>query len=285
MSIDRLQQKIRKLKNPSVIDFGTVQMPPHLLEQEGSYPKAYYRFCWELLEGLKGIVPAVRFHLGTFALMGAEGMDVLNALLKQAKQHYYVLLDAVEGLSPQLAQSSAEALSQWPCDGVVISAYIGSDCIKPYIAALSEKDKSLFVILRTANKSASELQDLMTGSRLVHVAAADIVSRLGEPLIGSCGYAKIAGVGAANAAESLRILRGKYAKMFLLVDGYDYSNANGKNCSFAFDKLGHGAAVCAGTAVTGAWQEALCGAEHYVDAAVEAAQRMQKNILRYTTVL
>lgn len=288
MSIDKLQQKIRKLKNPSVIDFTAApeQIPPHLLEQESSFPKAYGRFCGELLEGLKGIVPAVRFHLGAFALLGPEGMSLLRSVLELAqRQDYYVLLDGVESLSPHMAQTAAQILADWPCDGIVISAYIGSDCLKPYIASMERSGKSLFVVLRTANRSASELQDLMTGSRLVHMAAADIVSRLGEPLVGRCGYSQAAGVGAANAAESLRTLRSKYSRMFLLVDGYDYSNANAKNCSYAFDKLGHGAAVCAGPAVTAAWVEANVTEGDYVALAVEAAQRMQKNLLRYITVL
>lgn len=288
MSIDKLQQKIRKLKNPSVIDFTAApeQIPPCLMEQEGSFSRAYGRFCRELLHGLKGTVPAVRFHLGAFALLGPEGMEQLRSVLELAQQQdYYVLLDGVESLSPQMAQSAAQTLADWPCDGIVICAYIGSDCLKPYIASMEHSGKSLFVVLRTANRSASELQDLMTGSRLVHMAAADIVSRLGEPLAGRCGYSQIAGVGAANASESLRTLRSKFSRMFLLVDGYDYTNANGRSCSFAFDKLGHGAAVCAGSAVTAAWAEANVTEGDYVALAVEAAQRMQKNLLRYITVL
>ena len=288
MSIDKLQQKIRKLKNPSIIDFTVLpeQIPPHLLDQEGSLPKAYGRFCRELLHGLKETVPAVRFHLGAFALLGAEGMEQLHTVMKLAKQQgYYVLLDAIENLSPYMAQAAARTLTDWPCDGIVVSACIGSDGLKPYIAAIKDKEKSLFVVLRTANRSASELQDLMTGSRLVYMAAADIVSRLGEPLVGRCDYSQIAGVGAANGSESLHTLRSKYSRMFLLVDGYDYTNANGKSCSYAFDKLGHGAVVCAGSAVAAAWTEANAIENDYVALAVEAAKRMQKNLLRYITIL
>ena len=122
----------------------------------------------------------------------------------------------------------------------------------------------------------------MTGSRFVYQAAADIVSRLGEPLVSRCGYSQLAGTCAANAPDSLRLLRSKNPKLFLLIDGYDYPNANAKNCSLAFDQFGHGAAVCAGETVTAAWKES---SEDHMTAAVEAAKKMQKNILRYITVL
>ena len=72
MSIDALQTKIRKLKNPSMLrmDILPGQMPPHLLEQEGSYCAALYRFERELMERLREVVPAVCFHFGSYALGG-----------------------------------------------------------------------------------------------------------------------------------------------------------------------------------------------------------------------
>lgn len=288
MSVDKLQKKIRKLKNPSVIDLtiNAESIPPCLKEREGSDLKAYSVFCKELLESLRGIVPAVRFGLGAFAQIGPEAIAVLQDMMQIAQQlDYYVLLDAPEALSARSAETAAQNLSDWPCDGIVISAYIGSDAIKAYLPSLEQKEKSLFVVLRTANRSASELQELMTGSRLVYMAAADIVSRLGEQLIGKCGYSQLAGVGAANASDSLRTLRSKYNRLFLLLDGYDYSNANAKCCSYAFDQFGHGAAACAADSVTAAWKQTNADGSSFSTDAVEAAQRMQKNLLRYITVL
>ena len=83
----------------------------------------------------------------------------------------------------------------------------------------------------------------------------------------------------------MRNLRTAYKSMFMLLDGYDYPNANAKNCSNAFDKLGHGAAAIAGTSITAAWQEQPADAREFVALAVEAAQRMKKNLLRYITIL
>ena len=83
MSIDLLHERIRKLKNPSMIDFGVKadSLPPHLLDEEGTYLAAYTRFCRELLDGLKGYVPAVRFSLSDFALLGPDGLTQLQKLL------------------------------------------------------------------------------------------------------------------------------------------------------------------------------------------------------------
>ena len=292
MSIDKLQEKIRKMKNPSMVEFtcNMDRIPPHLLSQEANEIMAYDRFCTELMDALKGIVPAVRFSLGRFSLMGPDGMFLLSRLANYAKERdYYVLLDVPECFSKQSAEQSVKYLfsenSLWQFDGLVVSVYAGSDAVKPYVNAVKSCGKDLFTVLRTGNKSAAELQDLLTGSRLVHMAAADIVRRLGEPLIGRSGYSQIAGMGPATVSDVLKKLRDRHKNLFLLVDGYDYSNANAKNCSYAFDRLGHGAVVCSGSAVTAAWTELPACSTDFVKLSVEAATRMKKNLTRYVTIL
>lgn len=292
MSIDILQDRIRKMKNPSVIDFGVTpeHLPQHLLDEEGSVLMAYVRFCRELMEGMKGLVPAVRFSFSTFALMSPEGMVQLSALLHDAKDMgYYVLLDGPAVLSPWDADRTASWCfrdgSRYPCDGLVILPYIGSDAIKPFLPYCADAQKDLYLIVRTANKSAPELQDLLTGTRLAHVAATDTVKRHGESILGKCGYSRVCAMASASAPTSLRTLRAKYKGVFLLVDGLDYPSGNAKNCSHAFDKFGHGAAVCAGPSVTAAWLDNETDGSDYVVQAVQAAERMKKNLTRYVTIL
>ena len=293
MSIDVLQDRIRKTKNPSMIDLALPigEFPPHLMEEEGSKAKAYGRFCRELLERLKGIVPAVRLSFTPFAILGPDGLTELSAVLHgAAAANYYVALEAPEILSPMMAISVADAIfggdeKLWPCDGLIISSYPGTDCIKPFLSYCKDGKKDLFCVIRTSNKSAPELQDLLTGSRLVHTAAADLINRFGGETAGKCGYARVAAMAGGSSAESLRTLRTKYPRLFLMIDDIDYSNCNAKNCASAFDKFGHGAVACAGPTVTAAWKQTESDGTDYLDQAAAAAERMKKNLTRYTTVL
>ena len=292
MSIDILQEKIRKTKNPSVLELAMPvgELPPHILEEEESAGAACARFCRELMERLKGMVPAVRISFSAFALLGHDGLYRLSETLKEAAElGYYVVLDAPEVLSPASAKNTAQILlgqgSIYPCDGLVISGYLGSDVIKPFLPYCREEKKDIFVVARTANKSAPELQDLLAGSRTVHVAAADHVNRYGGDTAGKFGYTGVGILAAASAADSLRSLRGKYPRLFLLLDGYDYPNANARNCSNAFDKFGHGAVACGGSSITCAWRQAESDGRDYLDHAKAAAERMKRNLTRYVTIL
>ena len=208
MSIDVLQEKIRKTKNPSVLELAMAvsELPPQFSQNA----EGYAAFCRELMTHMKGSLPAVRISFSAFALLGHDGLYHLSETLKKAVElDYYVLLDAPEILSPASAKITAASLlgegSIYPCDGLLVSGYLGSDVIKSFLPYCKKEKKDLFVVTRTANKSAPELQDLLAGSRLVHMAAADHVNRYGADTAGKFGYTNVGILAAASSATAMII--------------------------------------------------------------------------------
>ena len=161
--------------------------------------------------------------------------------------------------------------------------YAGNDVLQQYLPYCKKGNKDVFALCRTANKSASELQDLLSGSRLAHMAIADQVARCAAPLVGKYGYACLGLTAAAGQSSSIKTLRTKYPGLFLLVDGVDLPGGNMKNVSLAFDKLGRGAVYCSGRAVTCAWRQAE--GMSAVDAAVAEVERQKNALQRYVTFL
>ena len=286
MSIDVLQERIRKIKNPTVVDLTLAisDLPPQFAGAAG-----YGEFCRELLGALKGLVPAVRVGYTAFSILGAEGMTEMRSVLDTAaKMGYYVILDAPAMRSPSMAKSVAEAAfgddAQWPCDGLIIDGYLGTDILKPFLPHC-KKGKDVFCLVRTSNKSAPELQDLLTGTRLVHAAAADLYYRFVGDCMGKFGYSRVAVMAGGNSSQSLQSLRTKYPKLFLLVDDVDYPGCNAKHCSNAFDQFGHGSAVCVGPTITCAWKTAETDGSDFAEQAVAAVERMKKNLNRYIIIM
>ena len=290
MAIDILQNKIKKQGRTLMLDLSITadDVPPVLLQASAGPVDACRDYSRKLLQGLKTQISAVRFRLLHFALMGEKGISLLSELLKYASsQGYYTLLDIPGLMSEEDAAFSAGRIwgedGIFPCDGVVVSAYPGSDVIKPFLPYCQEQKKDVFVAVRTPNRSAPDIQNLLAGSRTVHMAAADNVNRYGGTTIGKFGYSRVGIVAAATAGDSVKMLRAKYPGLFMIVDGLDCSGANARNCSYGFDRMGHGAIVCLGSSVTSAWKED--SGEDYLLAAVSSAQKARKRIERYVTVL
>jgi len=95
MAIDSLQEKIRKLKTPVIVDLGmtTKSIPQQYLEG-ASVAAAYKAYCDTLLEALKGNVAGVRFSFGAFSSM-ANAFCVAPKNIKKAIMAIYLFFNNV----------------------------------------------------------------------------------------------------------------------------------------------------------------------------------------------
>ena len=287
MSIDVLKTKIRRMRNPSALTIAPTldTMPPQYLTEFESPVQGMGEYCRRALEALKDQLPAVKVSFGAFSLLGPQGLTELKSILEKAGElGYYVILDWQRQEDEASAKAAAKLILSgglWPCDAVVLSCYPGSGSVKPYILEANKERKDVFVVLKTGGKSGSELQDLQTGGRMVYTAAADLLAKWGDQTLERCGYSRVGAVGSASHAASLRVLREKYPKMFLVVDGLEAGNANARNASFAFDGMGYGGLVCCN--LLNAWIENPDSDP--IDEVTAACQRMKRNVTTYVTVL
>lgn len=305
MSIDLLQSKIRKLKAPIVVGLDPTPelIPPELLAQcrdqlgdsVAALAEGYLRFCKGILDALKKLVPAVKVQAACFDALGWQGVKVMQELLAYAKkQGYFVLLETMRTDVGHIAAITAESVFggircgeervfPYPCDGLVLNGYLGSDGIKPYLPFVKEDGKNLFVVVKSSNKSSCEVQDLLSGDRVIYTAMADLTLRWSTDLFGKCGYSEVGAVVGLSSPSAIQALRKRYDSLFFLVPGYGAQGGVAKHAAYAFDRLGHGAAVCASRSILGAWRE-QAGVD-YPDAAVAAVEKMKKQLEAYVTVL
>ena len=180
MSMDVLKNKIRKLRNPSALTIAPTldTLPPSFLAEYENPVQGMGEYCRKVLEALKGQLPAVKVSFGAFSLLGPEGLEELRSVLDTARNlGYYVILDWQRQEDESSAKASAKLLMSgiWKCDGVVLSCYPGSASVKPYIQEANKEKKDVYVVLKTAGKSGSELQDLQTGGRMVYTRSEERV--------------------------------------------------------------------------------------------------------------
>ena len=308
MSIDVLQSKIRKLKTPIVVGLDPTPelIPPELLagcvERLGSTPEAlaesYLLFCKGILDGLKKAVPAVKVQAACFEALGWQGVRAMQEVLSYAKRlGYYVLLETMRSDVGHIAALTAQSVfdgvtlgeARWlpyPCDGLILNGYLGSDGVRPFLPWLKAGEgggKNLFIVVKSSNKSSPEVQDLLSGDRVIHTAMADLTLRWSMDLFGRCGYGEVGAVVGLSSPRAIQALRKRYDTLFFLVPGYGAQGGVAKHAAYAFDRLGHGAAVCASRSILGAWRE-QAGVD-YPEAALAAVEKMKKQLETYVTVL
>src|SRR5581483_2713829 len=93
-------------------------------------------------------------------------------------------------------------------DALTVNPLLGTDSLKPLVDAARARGAGLFVLVRTSNPGASDVQELeLADGHRVSERLAGIVAELGAPAVGSAGIADVGAVVGATAPERLATLR------------------------------------------------------------------------------
>ena len=243
MSFDVLQDKIRAMKNPTVagLDARIEYVPEHIrraaFEEHGvglkGAAEAIYQFNAGLIDALCDVVPAVKPQSAYYENLGWQGMEMLERTIRYAKSKgLFVIADIKRGDIGSTATAYAEGwlgktvvgdvtLPGFDADCVTVNGYMGSDAVKPFLTVAEEEDKSLFVLVRTSNPSAVDLQDQEINGRKVYTVMGDLVEQWGaESRSAKYGFSRVGAVTGATYPEDLRKLRQQMPHTFFLVPGY-----------------------------------------------------------------
>jgi orotidine-5'-phosphate decarboxylase len=116
------------------------------------------RFCELLIDVAVPHAAAVKPNLAFFEAYGSPGLAVLERLRARVPADVPVVADAKRGDIGTTAARHATALYDLlDADAVTVSPYLGSDAIEPLLARW---DRFAYVLCRTSNPGAGELQDL-----------------------------------------------------------------------------------------------------------------------------
>jgi orotidine-5'-phosphate decarboxylase len=112
-----------------------------------------------LLEATAPFAAAVKPNLAFFEAFGADGMAVLERLRAAVPGDVPVVADAKRGDIGSTAARHAVALyDRLAADAITVSPYLGEEAIAPL---LQRGDRFAYVLCRTSNPGASEIQGLV----------------------------------------------------------------------------------------------------------------------------
>jgi uridine monophosphate synthetase len=114
--------------------------------------------CHRIISETNDFAAAFKPNIAFFEAFGADGLSVLHDLIKQIPAQIPVILDAKRGDIADTAQSYATAAFDYlGAHALTVNPYLGGDALQPLLA---RPDKGVFVLCRTSNPGAGELQEL-----------------------------------------------------------------------------------------------------------------------------
>jgi len=172
--LDQLRKKTQETN--SIVCMG---MDPVLerIPIEGNPEKVITKFYLDILDALisENIKPAiVKPNIAFYEQYGFKGLRALKKLIDAyKKQGIPVLLDAKRGDIGKTSRAYAKTVFEfWNVDAVTISPYMGSDSIGPFLE-YCRKCKGVYILVRTSNKGAADIQDLEVNEMPMYMKIAE----------------------------------------------------------------------------------------------------------------
>jgi orotidine-5'-phosphate decarboxylase len=241
---------------------------------------AFVEFNRRIIEAVTGHCPAVKPQVACYEAYGASGWLALEATVTMAREAGLVVIaDAKRNDIGSTAAHYGQAFLGHPpgldgaplaglgADWLTVNGYLGADTVEPLLDA---GDGGVFVLVRTSNPSAVELQDAPSGSGTVSDAMARLVAGWGPDRVGA--------VVGATYPDQARRLRDLMPDTWFLVPGYGAQGAGAADALAGARPDGGGVLVNSSRGIIGAWQER--GDDDWGAAAAAALDAMNADLGR-----
>jgi uridine monophosphate synthetase len=120
--------------------------------------RAAQEYCIRLIEATSDYAVAFKPNIAFFEQYGARGMAALVEVIAAIPAKIPVILDAKRGDIASTAKAYATAaFDSLETDAITLNPYLGYDALQPF---LKNPDKGVFLLCKTSNPGASDLQDL-----------------------------------------------------------------------------------------------------------------------------
>nr|MDO8110590.1 orotidine-5'-phosphate decarboxylase [Candidatus Sigynarchaeota archaeon] len=301
--MDELSEKIAEKRSRVCLGLdptfqGQGAIPKFLLDNlNGSHEGAILEFNSRILDAVHDLVPVVKPQLAFY--MALDAMDALKkTIVKARKLGLLVILDAkfndIGNTSDAYATAAFDVLK---ADAVTVNGYLGTDCVESF---LKRKDKGIFVLAKTSNKSSGEFQDLFS------VPAADIPPATSATTIPNAilernyirmaklvakwndqfktpgeKFGKAGAVVGATYPEQLKQVKALLPNAFILIPGYGAQGATAADVKQGFDAAGTGAIVNSSRALLYAYalsKKNACAPDKFEKATRKETEQMRDEI-------
>jgi orotidine-5'-phosphate decarboxylase len=228
---------------PDVVDrVGGGSDAPHLARIRTA--EAVTEHCRAAIVAAGPACVAVKLQLACFERLGAPGWESLEQVVAIVNDHGLLVFgDGKRGDVPVTSTAYAQAyVGETPgpfgnvpglgVDALTANPLLGRDSLEPLIDTAAAAGAGCFVLVRTSNPGAAELQDSCDPP--LHERLARIVAELGGERRGDCGLSLVGAVTGATRPEHLARLRELMPHAVFLLPGVGAQGGRVEDLAAAF---------------------------------------------------
>ncbi|MBM3676696.1 MAG: orotidine-5'-phosphate decarboxylase [Actinobacteria bacterium] len=246
-----------------VVDLLPIELRGESVHGRSLAAAAVERFCVGIVDSVAPHVVAIKPQVAFFEALGADGWGALERVCRHCRDAgLLVIADAKRGDIGSTARAYATAFLEPGAAGVpladalTVNPYLGQDSLDPYLAACRRHGAGLFVLVRTSNAGAADIQDAaLSDGRPLWRHVADLVRTWGEDIVGECGLSSVGAVVGATVPRFIGDARRAMPQSVILLPGVGAQGATPADVARAFTSGPASAVVNVSRSVIYAYRE------------------------------
>ena len=191
-----------------------------------------FNFNKEIIDSTKDLVAIFKLQIAYYEAMGIDGLKAYIKTMKYLKENDLLSIgDIKRGDIADTGKMYAKAHfeGEFETDFITLNPYMGFDSITPYLPYLENNQKGVFVLLRTSNPGAKDIEYLEHNNRPLYYTIGDKLSEMGMDFVGDSGYSSLGLVIGGTQSEEISEIREKYKDSFFLIPGYGAQGAKAED--------------------------------------------------------
>lgn len=285
MVIDKLFEKVALNGHVCVgLDTDYTYLPTAMAERYPNVEDGLFEFNRALIDATLDVAACYKVQIAYYESYGIAGLKAYQRTLAYLREKKAVIIaDIKRGDIAKTAEMYAKAhfTGDFEADFITLSPYMGLDSLSPYLPYFEKNEKGAFVLIRTSNEGAKDIEYLPTedNQRVYHVVGKKI-NEMGKPFIGQCGYSSIGGVMGCTHADEAAEIRAMLDSTFFLIPGYGAQGGKAEDIA-KYLRDGNGGVVNSSRGILLAYRKQENGESDFAGCARNEAVRMRDDIRRF----
>lgn len=281
MIIDRLYEAVKEKGFVCVgLDSHLDYIPNYIKEKHEKISDIIFEYNKTIIDATSDIVAIYKPQIAYYESNGLEGLIAYQRTLRYLKEKGLLSIgDVKRGDIASTAKEYAKAhfKGEFEADFITLNPYMGMDSITPYLDYLKTGEKGVFVLLRTSNEGAKDIECLDYNGEALYFKVGDELKKFADELTSECGYSPLGFVVGATHSEEAKKIRERYKNIFFLLPGYGAQGAKAEDIRTYLNDF-NGGVVNSSRGIIKYYQKFEDGEEKFAHYTREAVLNMRKDI-------
>lgn len=281
MIVDRLYEVVKEKGFVCVgLDSHLDYIPNYIKEKHEKISDIIFEYNKTIIDATSDIVAIYKPQIAYYEANGLEGLIAYQRTLRYLKEKGLLSIgDVKRGDIASTAKEYAKAhfKGEFEADFITLNPYMGMDSITPYLDYLKTGEKGVFVLLRTSNEGAKDIECLDYNGEALYFKVGDELKKFADELTSECGYSPLGFVVGATHSEEAKKIRERYKNIFFLLPGYGAQGAKAEDIRTYLNDF-NGGVVNSSRGIIKYYQKFEDGEEKFAHYTREAVLNMRKDI-------